>query len=1359
MLRSRHLFPWIAIALIPFSNPLPNLVAAESSDGLEFFEKKIRPVLVAECYECHGAEKQKGGLRLDWRQGWQKGGDSGAAIVPGDVQTSLLLQAIRHEDPDLKMPSKSPKLDDAIIRDFERWVNMGAPDPRDTLPIATTGKPSWEETLAVRRTWWALQPVEKPAVPQIKDAAWSTNPIDRFLLAKMEANGLAPAPDADPHTLIRRLTFTLTGLPPTPEDVEGFVRTCAGTDLSTLSSQLSTLVDRLLASPRFGEHWARHWMDLVRYADTHGSEGDPPIPEAWRYRDYLIRAFNVDVPVDCLIREHLAGDLLPEPRWNRAEKFNESVLGIAQLRMVEHGFQPVDTRDEQVKVTENQIDVVMKAFQGLTVTCARCHDHKFDAVSQRDYYALAGIFESSRPAMVTIDAPERLRKNWMELTRLKDEIRARLYNAWQREVAEITQRLLDEIEPDPRTITAREEVSKLEAQLAALDNAVRARFVAQTDAEKPSLPVRPLARWTFERDARDVLGGLHGELKGGARLRNGRLVLDGKTGHLRSSPLAHELREKTLEAWVTLSTLDQAGGAPISVEDASGDVFDAIVFGERAPRRWMAGSDGFRRSRVLDAPVEAANPENLVHVAATYRADGTITLFRNGQPCAAPWKTNDEPLVTFAAGAAHVLLGLRHAEVPNGFLAGEIDDARLYDRALNADEIAASFREGPNGEAFGLPELLRAMSPEERVRREKLAADLAISRQALRQAAHGAEEDSWRKLRADAERNTANPLHAWAALARSKDDDFARGWRQLTEARAQSRDEARREWRLGTEAGYGQCFHYGSGLDAVPANTGDFSILPDGDRVLAGLRPGGAMTDRLSNKHHGVLTTRRFRVESDFISVFACGGGGAQVRLIVDGYPLGQNGIFPRAKLDKDEPAWVRLDVKYRKGASAYLEFATAGALTRHEAGEIERSWFAVSDIVCHDGELRRDVRPIDALLAGDAPQSPRQLAQRYAETLRSALGAWRDGRLDESQGAFLDAMIRSDVLPSSLAGLSALRPLVEEYRRLEREVPAPRHAPGVFEADAADAAFLPRGDHTKPGEPVPRAFFGVFGGKPFASRQSGRLELAECLVDPRNPLTARVAVNRIWQWLFGRGLVPTPDNFGRMGEKPTHPELLDFLAAEFVEGGWSTKDLIRLIVTSRAFQISSEPSAAARERDPSNAWLSHFPMRRLEAESIRDALLAVPGNLDRTMFGPGAEANSERRSVYLAVRRTSLQPFLGVFDAPKPFSTLGRRDSTNVPAQSLTLLNSEFVINQARTWARTAVRDHTMTIDTRIRSIFAQALARPPSDDEVTASLAYLEMLAAGRGIVAEQRLNDEALWQDFAQSLFNLKEFIYLR
>ncbi|MBI3875134.1 MAG: DUF1549 domain-containing protein, partial [Verrucomicrobia bacterium] len=250
---------------------------------------------------------------------------------------------------------------------------------------AVTTAATWADTLATRKQWWSFQPVQKPAAPKVKNAKWSDDPIDRFLLAKMEARGLQPAADADPRALIRRLSFALTGLPPKPDEVEAFVTECGASGNSALRiphSALEKLTDRLLASPAFGERWARHWMDLVRYADSHGSEGDPEIPFAWRYRDYLIRAFNADVPADQLIREHLAGDLLPpaQVRWNRAENLNESLLGIAHLRLVEHGFQPVDTLDDQVRVVENQIDVLGKAFQGLTLACARCHDHKFDPI-------------------------------------------------------------------------------------------------------------------------------------------------------------------------------------------------------------------------------------------------------------------------------------------------------------------------------------------------------------------------------------------------------------------------------------------------------------------------------------------------------------------------------------------------------------------------------------------------------------------------------------------------------------------------------------------------------------------------------------------------------------------------------------------------------------------------------------------------------------------------------------------------------------------------------------------------------------------------------------------------------------------
>jgi hypothetical protein len=331
----------------------------------------------------------------------------------------------------------------------------------------------------------------------------------------------------------------------------------------------------------------------------------------------------------------------------------------------------------------------------------------------------------------------------------------------------------------------------------------------------------------------------------------------------------------------------------------------------------------------------------------------------------------------------------------------------------------------------------------------------------------------------------------------------------------------------------------------------------------------------------------------------------------------------------------------------------------------------------------------------------------------------------------------------------------VEKFRRLEAEIPAARHAPGVLEAIASDAPLLPRGDHLKPGEAVPRAYLAVFGGGPYRTKKSGRLELADAITGPGNPLTARVMVNRIWLQLFGRGIVATPDNFGRMGEKPTNPELLDFLATRFAADGWSLKKMIRFLVTTRAFVLTSDASAVARERDPGNDWLSHFPVRRIEAEAIRDSLLALSGRLDTTMSGPGVGAGVPRRSVYLTVKRTALNPFLEVFDAPKPFTTTGRRDATNVPAQSLTMLNDRFVIESARAWAERLVAEKSdANPDARIRRMLASAFAREPVFREIAAAEKYLEAGATGDAL-----MQSVPAWTDFAQSLFNAKEFIFLR
>jgi hypothetical protein len=1367
-------------------------------DSREFFENKIRPVLVAECTECHNGAKHKGGLRLDYRDGWKQGGDSGAAIVPGDAAHSLLIKSIRHEDPDLKMPAKSPKLDEGVIADFEKWVDMGAPDPRDQPPAEQTGTPAWADVLAARRTWWALQPVHPSAVPTVKDPAWSGHSVDRFLLAKMEEHGLAPAADTDPRTFIRRLTFALTGLPPTPAEVEEFVAECARAEdnqtnrqsgqeksaaqpvslspppIVSLSSPLpeeaiERAADRLLASPHFGEHWARHWLDLVRYAETHGSEGDPEIREAWRYRDYVIRALNEDVPLDQLIRENLAGDLLPHPRVN-AEGVDESILGIAQLRFVEHGFQPVDTLDEQVKTVDNQIDVVSKAFQGLTVSCARCHDHKFDAISQRDYYALYGIFASCRPAQVTIDSPQLQATHREDLQRLHAQIESALADAWLEAAENFPGRLRQQSAEAAKAKELAARLQHVQQQVADLDWSAR-RVLRGGAAAAPAanLPA-PVAAWSFEKDARDIIGHLDGHLEGGAQVRDGRLILDGKGAYFRTDALPFDLGAKTLEVWVSPANLDQQAGGVLSVESTDVHGFDAIVFAEKEPRRWLAGSNFSLRSENVHGAAEDARPGEMVQVAIVYGADNSVTIYRNGQPYGRPYTKSE--LKKFVAGKARVLLGLRHQGAGNGYFAGEIDEARLYDRALSALEVAASYQAG-SAPLLTPEQIAAALTAGQRQARAALLGEMNALRA---QSSSDAVSAAWTETFNDAAVNRNNPLHLWAALQNTGDAEFADAWKKVTEPLRANLEETRRanhesfhpQWNL-AGADYQQWFPYGPGLSRQPVAAGAFAVSSSGDRILEGLLPGGAMTDLLSTKHTGILTSPRFKITTDGISVRACGAGGAMVRVIVDNYPLPQNSIFPKAILDKAAPGWVRIDTAYRKGSEAYLEFATREDLTRplsekKEKGKRDRdepSWFAVDQIVFHDGSAppADDDSPLEPFLTGTPPRNVQELADSSRRAIAEAVAAWRHRQITEGQRLLLDSLVRRGVLPVTLAELESLRPLVAEYRRLENGLPELRHAPGVLETRAYDAPLLPRGDYLKPGELVPRGYLQVLGAPPYQTSLSGRLELAAAIASPQNPLTARVMVNRVWHWLFGRGIVATVDNFGRMGEKPTHPELLDYLAAHFVRNGWSLKEMIRYLVTTRAFALSSEPSARALENDPANDWLSHLRVRRLEAESIRDSLFAVSGDLDYTLFGRSADPNAQRRSIYLPVRRSSLNPFLQVFDVPKPFTTLGRRDATNVPAQSLALLNSPFVIDQAKKWSTAVVQDGSASAEVRLRRMFVTAFARPPSDQEITAATEYLSSLANERKVPANELLGSVPVWQDFAQSLFNLKEFIYLR
>ncbi len=356
-----------------------------TSEEIAFFEKKIRPVLVDKCYKCHSAdsEKVKGSLVLDSRDGVRRGGDKGPAVVPGDVEASLLIKAIRYKDTDLEMPPEKDggKLPDSVIADFEQWVKMGAPDPRD-------GKASLaRRTMDIEkgRSHWAFQPPNKSQPPTVSHESWVRNDIDRFVLAELEKRGLKPVGDADKRTLIRRVHFDLTGLPPTPEEVEAFVNDAS-------PDAFATVVDNLLLKPQFGERWGRHWLDVARYAESSGKENNIVYPHAWRYRDYVIRSFDFDKPYDQFLMEQIAGDLMPaKDDTDRAWK----LIATGYLAIGPKSHNTRDARQFQMDLVDEQIDALGQGMLGLTVACARCHDHKFDPIPQADYYAMAGIFLST----------------------------------------------------------------------------------------------------------------------------------------------------------------------------------------------------------------------------------------------------------------------------------------------------------------------------------------------------------------------------------------------------------------------------------------------------------------------------------------------------------------------------------------------------------------------------------------------------------------------------------------------------------------------------------------------------------------------------------------------------------------------------------------------------------------------------------------------------------------------------------------------------------------------------------------------------------------------------------------------------
>lgn len=905
----------------------------QTAEQTEYFEKNVRPVLAGKCQMCHNAKAKTSGLDMSTGAAFFAGGASGSLVNVESPEKSLLLMALSYEGT-LKMPPTG-KLKDDEIEKLREWVKMGAPWPgvdKKEAVAAATGGTRKHGTAISDEDWkfWAFQPVKKAKAPAVKDAAWVRSPIDAFILQKLEEKGLRPAAKADKYALLRRVTYDLHGLPPTEQEIRDFVA-----DQSP--DAFRRVVDRLLASPRYGEKWGRHWLDVARFADSTGNDEDHRYPYAYKYRDYVVDAFNNDLPYNQFVKEQIAGDLLPAPNGEPLNR--RGVIATGFLALGAKAIAQQDKKKMLYDVWDEQLDVMSKAFLGVTLSCARCHDHKFDPLTQKDYYGLIGMFASTKSFR---DAETHVSK--LLFTPLVSKAEFEVYEKAQSVVANKG--------VDIDIVTDRER------------HLYQAKLIEK-------LPAYMMA-------ARKKLESVEG------------------------------LEPRIIKRWIK-------------------------HFGEsEVPRPWL------------------------------------------------------EPF-------------------------------------HKADEAAAL----------------------------AIAAEL--------QASAKANLENWSKRMA------------------------------------------------------------------------------------------------------------RYRV--------------VQRRQIEE-----KNMLSEMPKLINEKDGFFR-------------------------------------DVFADAGPFGVNARMVDTV--------------------------------------------------ATVEGKAELKALRAEQQKLKNALPPePEMACAVEDDKPVVQKVLMRGDYNTLGEEAPKTFPLVIAGKdrPVVREGSGRRELAEWLASERNPLTARVMVNRIWQGHFSEGIVRTPDNFGKMGERPTHPELLDFLAAAFMEKGWSMKEMHRMLLHSSTYQMASTPSAEQVKADGDNKLLSRFPRRRLLVEEMRDGMLAISGKLDLKMGGSlqsgfgtdGENSNGRlsispeeqvRRTVYMPLRRANLPALFNLFDFGDATTPAGKRNVTNVAPQALFLMNSKFVADQADTVAKAVLADNALDSKRKVERIYLRVLNRTPTAAETDNAISYTASF--------RQRFPktiDSDAWQSMTRILFASNEFIYV-
>ena len=1232
---------------------------------LEFFEKKVRPLFARHCYSCHSAKSKKllAEFRLDYRQGLIKGGESGPAIVPGKPDESLLISAVKRES--LEMPP-SGNLSKAEIDTLIEWVRIGAPWPKEKVPVPTAEAKAFDWK-SRKKQHWAWQAIANPDPPQVNAESWVRNAIDRFVLSKLEERQLSPAPEADRRTLIRRLYFDVIGLPPTTSEVQQFVA-----DKS--DNAYENLVDRLLAREQFGEKWARHWLDLVRYAETYGHEFDYPIHHASQYRDYVIRAFNADVPYDQFMTEHIAGDLMPDPRRHLTDGYNESVIGTGFWWFSEATHAPTDVRGDEAGRIDNQLDVMSKTFLGLTIGCARCHDHKFDAISTADYYALAGFLRSSRKNEALLDPQGKIAQAAAALRKINHEGTSEVRKAFR--------------------------LGKLSGENFA------AYLLATHEAVQLALqqPAENRADILFEDFEKEDYEGwtITGDAFGKA---------PSKGTNARQQPVTGFLGKGLVN---TYQGTDGSQGTMTSREFTT----------ERSYINFLIGGGHHVGRTCLNLVVEG----KVVQTAVGRGPQDREKL------SARSW-----PVKQWLGKSAKIQI---------------IDRERGGWGHINVDHIVFSDKPQIATDVQILPddEIIRAVA-------EKNQLDSRVLKRWVNALSNVKKSD------------TTHPLYAWRQLAtnnRKTTDLFDNDVRALkSRLDRQTADAARsREDTVLFEDFRGESLNdwYTTG-DAFAGNP---TTPMDWSGMHGSLTSGVWHSGRRSNRLQGVLRSKTFTLNHNRI-LYRLNAKGASIRLIIDGYFMDVfNGLLFRGVSLKNVDTGGVFKWQVQAGdVGRYIGHRAHIEIIDHGDG------FAAIDEIRFSNGPTPSASPSKisiAVLSGENINTLDSLAKAYGSV-------W-----DDIQKKEIDGLSESDESLANWAvglgvgdAIEKLERLTEKAATLDAQLPRPLLAMALTDGNGLDENVFIRGSHKNLGPVASRQFITAIAGElqERIKSGSGRLELARRMADSSNPFPARVLVNRLWHHLFGRGIVSSVDDFGVMGQQPTHPKLLDWLAKDFVNNGWSTKQALKRILMSATYRMSSNPAAddgKAEQADPTNELFHRMPKRRLQAEAIRDSMLAISGRLSSKMYGPSVRVHltqfmegrgrpgsgpldgDGRRSIYIETRRNFLPPMMLAFDQPSPFNTMGRRSVSNVPAQSLVLMNDPFVSQQAQLWAKNSLQQKDINV--RIDNLFVSAFAHPPSQKQRKKVSDFVDRHAKMYG----GNKDDARIWSDICHILINMKEFIFL-